>query len=200
MVITASNKMKSHLLILTIFAFVTACSDSTSNSQKNTKIDSLNTTIKSLRSEIADQQVLIDSLTNIETSNSTIDSLKYLLKRKDVTFSALTQAQVGEFQRLEEEDENGTWAFEYRIEIYGSEIYKSVYLTKIEYYSESVRRIGSTYEIDIEGELGLFGESTNSLELVKWTSPEEFQLATRDSTYNLEIIGPTNVRAIAKNP
>jgi len=190
--------MKSNFTKFIALLLLAACNEQTTPNS-NIEIDSLNSVIESLQSKLADQQLVIDSLANIKTPESIIDSLEYSLMRKNVEFSALTQLQVGEFQRLEEEDENGTWAFEYRIEVYGSEIYKSVYLTKIEYFSESVRRVGSTHEIDIE-ELGLFGESTNSLEFVKWISATEFLLATRDSTYNLEILGPTDVKVITKKP
>tara|TARA_Y100000114_G_scaffold154224_1_gene175809 strand:- start:3937 stop:4497 length:561 start_codon:yes stop_codon:yes gene_type:complete len=182
--------MKSIFPIFLLLAILTSCNEPTSSDNSQAQIDSLTTVTNSLQLELTKYKLQIDSLTQIDLINDIIDSLEYALKRKDVRFSALTQSQVGEFQRLEEEDKNETWAFEYRIDVFGSEVYKSVYLTKIEYFSESIRRIGSTYEL----ELDLFGERTNSLEFVKWLSPTEFQLATRDSTYTLEILGPTNVK------
>ena len=190
------SRPRSYFLPLIFLPVLTSCNEPAPLDDRQMEIDSLTSIVDSLSSELADNRLLIDSSINANSTDSVIDSLEFALMRKDVEFSALTQAQVGEFQSLKEEDENGTWAYEYRVEVYGSEIYKSVYLTKIEYFSESARRIGSTYKIDLENELGLSGESTNSLEFVKWASDIEFQLATRDSTYNLTILGPTNVKAV----
>lgn len=157
-------------------------------------VDSLNLVIDSLKLNIELSEKLTGVLEDNKNSLKIIDSLKYVILRKNVEYSALMELHLGEFIRLEDDDENKPWGYEYRIEIYGSEIYKSVYLTKIEYIGESVRQVGSKYEIDLDQEIGISGERTNGLKFVKWLKSNEFQLTEGDEIYTLKILNSNKVK------
>lgn len=155
--------------------------------------DSLNLVIDSLKQKIELSENLIGRLKENKNSLKIIDSLKYVILRKDAEYSALMELHLGEFVALNDDDESKPWGYQYRIEIYGSEIYKSVYLTKIEYIGEGARQVGSKIEIDIDKEIGISGEYTNGLKFVKWLKSNEFQLTDGKDIYTFEILDSNKV-------
>ena len=156
-------------------------------------VDSLNIVVDSLEKKLQLTELLADSLKNIEPPSKIIDSLQQVIQRKNVEYSALMELDLGDFTRIEEADEGKPWAYQYRVEIYGSEIYKSVYLVMIEYVGEGVRQIGTMYEIDLDKEIGISGELTNGLEFIKWLAGDEFQLSDGRDIYTFKILSPHDV-------
>ena len=191
--------MKLRGIILAGF-LITLCSCQNNSDKTNSefiskpKVDSLNTVIDSLKQKIELSRKLADSLSDNKHSLKTIDSLKYVILRKDVEYSALMELHLGEFIALNDDDESKPWGYQYRIEIYGSEIYKSVYLTKIEYIGEGVRQVGSKSEINLDQEIGISGEETNSLKFVQWLKDSEFQLTDGKKVYTLKIFNSNKVK------
>lgn len=173
-------KIKTLFLLLTL-GLLNSCDSSPS---ENGPTDTLLKEIASLKKQLTEQHSL------------PTDSLSLLLKEINKRYGSLYQLSTGELQRLETTNKGDSWGYEYRVEVYVSEIYKSIYLTKIDYYGEGHRRVASTYEVDLEKELGLLGESTNSLEFKEWISPTTFQLATTDRVYEMSILGPQEVVAL----
>ena len=57
---------------------------------------------------------------------------------------------------------NDIYGENYRVEIYLSEIYKSVYVSHIEYYGEGMQRISKSTRIDFEKMSGITNEQTNN--------------------------------------
>ena len=105
-----------------------------------------------------------------------IDSLKHELSRQQTRFAGLTLALESDFISIEAADEDDAYGFNYRAEIYLSEIYNSLYISRIEYYSEGVRRVGATKEVNIEGLFNINSEQTSGLEFLKRISPTEFEV------------------------
>lgn len=130
----------------------------------------------------------------IERLESKIDSLEYIILRKDVKFRALEYLSAGEFQRVEAETEDDIYGYNYRVEIYLSEIYKSLYVTKIGYWGEGIQRVEYTFEADIENVLGINAEQTNSLEFVHWIRSDVFEIKTSKGVYILEILDSRKVQ------
>lgn len=187
--------MKKILIIsFLIYAILSACSDKEKVEQSTQKHDKIKKELLELNDLNTVLSYLNDSLSNFtENSQSIIDSLNYALKRKEIHFNSIVQLSTGEFQRIETEDEDGTYGFNYRIEVYLSEIYKSIYLTRIEYFGEGMQRISSSHQINIEDELGISSEQTSSLNFLRWNSLTQFQISIADSIYNLQIIEPFRV-------
>ncbi|PSR55394.1 hypothetical protein AHMF7605_18730 [Adhaeribacter arboris] len=136
------------------------------------------------------------TLNNLLKTN---DSLKTELQRWKREFNSLIEASSGEFTDTEAKDDNEAYGFTYRIEIYLSEIYKSLYLTKVESYGEGSQRIGSTFKINLEKELNISPEETNDLKFIKWNSPAEFKISVNKKTSIIQIINPQKVEIIDKN-
>jgi len=176
---TLMTKIKLTLLLLAL-GILYSCNDADST---NETVDALNSEIASLKKQLTEQ------------SPTPTDSLSLLLKEFNKQYKSLYQLSTGELQRVEANDKNASWGYEYRVEVYISEIYKSIYLTKIDYYGEGLRYVSSSYKIDIEKELGLFGESTNSLEFKEWVTPTKFRLITDENVYTMSIFGPREVTA-----
>lgn len=134
------------------------------------------------------------STTETKRLEAKIDSLEYVVLRKDVHFRALEHLSSGDFQRVTAETEDDIYGYNYRVEIYLSEIYKSLYITKIGYWGEGIQRIEYTFEADIENLLGINSEQTNSLEFVHWISPDVFEIKTTEGVFILEILDSKEVQ------
>ncbi|RNI28718.1 hypothetical protein [Rufibacter latericius] len=143
---------------------------------------------------------LSSSKTYVGNTEKTIDSLAAELQRRDIKFKSLEEASTGESVEIESEKESDSYAYRYRVEIYLSEIYKSVYLTKIEYYGEGGQRIKSTYNIDLEKELHLSGEQTSDLRFVRWVSPFEFEMTVDTRLFTVRIVNSEKVETKEKLP
>ena len=68
-----------------------------------------------------------------------------------------------------------------------SEIYKSLCISRIEYFSEGVRRNGKTMEIDTERILEISSESTSGLNFIGWSPPTEFDIAVHSNHFTMKI-------------
>ena len=134
----------------------------------------------------------------IDRLQSKIDSLEYVILRQNVKFNALVQLSSSEYRNLDVDwktiGDDDIYGFNYRIGIYLSEIYKSLYITKIGYFSEGIQRIEYTFEVDIESLLGINSEETNSLEFVQWVNQNEFEIKTTKGSVVLEILDSKQVR------
>jgi|GEM_PF-2599952 len=147
-----------------------------------------------LSSEANAQQ---SSSSEIKRLESRIDSLEFENMRQNVRFRSLVQLSSGEFRRLDVDwqamDDDDDYGYNYRVEIYLSEIYKSLYVSKIAYWGEGIQRIASTIEVDIETLLGLSSEGTNSLEFLDWTNHNEFRVKSMNGISRLQIIDSNQV-------
>ncbi|WP_397447777.1 hypothetical protein [Polaribacter sp. R77954] len=126
------------------------------------KIDSLNLKIKSFENEI--------------------NNLKRLFKTVETISS-------GEFQSLENK-ENEVYGEKYRVEIYLNEIYKTIYISHIEYFGEGGQKISSREKLDFEKLTGTNEEVTNNLEFLKWNNSKYFELKLNEQIYGVNIISP----------
>ncbi|MDQ3291014.1 MAG: hypothetical protein M3Q05_06955 [Bacteroidota bacterium] len=174
------------LIILTSLVLpFSSCNKVNSPNQELTKTNSFN------------QLNLLKS--KVKYLNKVTDSLKTELQRQEIKFRSLEEASTGEFIENKTDKENKFYGFNYRIEIYISEIYKFLYLTKVDFFGEGSSRISSTYKIDLEKELNISSEETNDLHFVKWTSPSEFEIQVNNKTYTIKVISFQKVEIKNKN-
>lgn len=173
-------------------------SNQTPDNSASRLVDSLTTLITQCKEQkdslIARYKSEKDSLTaHYLTQN---DSLNEALQDIKIHFKSLEQLSSGEFQYTDTSSsgyDNG-YGYNYRIEIYLSEIYKSMYLTKVEYYGEGMQRLASRYRINLEDELNISYEATNNLQFIKWNAPTEFEFSVADRKFDASIVDSTNVQ------
>jgi|TARA_B110000090_G_C13180869_1_gene369203 hypothetical protein len=127
----------------------------------------------------------------VQTENLTseLDSIKSELQNYKTRFIGLEYLSSGEF-RYTENEESDIYGENYRIEIYLSEIYKSVYVSHIEYYGEGMQRISLRTRLDFEKVTGITSEQSNGLEFKKWNNFKHFELKLGEQIYGIEIIKP----------
>ena len=89
-----------------------------------------------------------------------------------------------------ENTESDVYGENYRVEIYLYDIYKSVYISHVEYYGEGLKRISSRTKLDFEKMTGISGERTNSLEFNKWNDFNRFELKVGEQIYVVDINNP----------
>ncbi len=124
-----------------------------------------------------------------ENLTSKLDSIKSELENYKTRFKALEFLSTGEFKYTENE-ESDIYGENYRVEIYLSEIYKSVYVSHIEYYGEGMQRISLRTKLDFEKMTGITSEQTNGLEFKKWNNFKHFELKLGEQIYGIEINKP----------
>ena len=127
----------------------------------------------------------------VQTDNLTskLDSIKTELENYKTRFKTLEYLSSGEFKYTENE-ESDVYGENYRVEIYLSEIYKSVYISHIEYYGEGMQRISLRTKLDFEKMTGITSEQTNGLEFKKWNNFKHFEIKSGEQIYGIEIIKP----------
>ena len=127
----------------------------------------------------------------VQTDNLTskLDSIKTELENYKTRFKTLEYLSSGEFKYTENE-ESDVYGENYRVEIYLSEIYKSVYISHIEYYGEGMQRISLRTKFDFEKMTGITSEQTNGLEFKKWNNFKHFEIKLGEQIYGIEIIKP----------
>ncbi|MAB49659.1 MAG: hypothetical protein CMC05_13620 [Flavobacteriaceae bacterium] len=127
----------------------------------------------------------------VQTDNLTskLDSIKTELENYKTRFKTLEYLSSGEFKYTENE-ESDVYGENYRVEIYLSEIYKSVYISHIEYYGEGMQRISLRTKLDFEKMTGITSEQTNGLEFKKWNNFKHFEIKLGEQIYGIEIIKP----------
>lgn len=136
-----------------------------------------------------------DSITKqdikVQTDNLTskLDSIESEFENYKTRFKALEFLSSGEFKYTENE-ESDVYGENYRVEIYLSEIYKSVYISHIQYYGEGMQRISFRTKLDFEKMTGIRSEQTNGLEFKKWNNFKHFELKLGEQIYGIEIIKP----------
>lgn len=117
-------------------------------------------------------------------------SVKSELDNYKNRFKALEYLSSGEF-RYTENKESDVYGEKYRVEIYRSEIYKSVYISHIEYYGEGVQRISSRSKLEFEKMTGISSERTSGLVFNQWIDFKHFELKLGEHIYSIEINEPT---------
>jgi hypothetical protein len=129
----------------------------------------------------------------IKTQNdnltSELDAIKSELEDYKIRLKSLEHLSSGEF-RYTENEESEVYGENYRVEIYLSEIYKSVYINHIEYYGEGMQRISLRTRLDFEQITGITEEQTSNLEFKKWNDFKHFELKLGEQLYGIEIIKP----------
>ena len=121
-------------------------------------------------------------LTNFENINNE-------LSRFIASFAELKYLTSSKFRYLQNQVDD-IYGENYRVEIYQSEIYRSVYVTRIEYYSEGIARITSSERININNLKNISDEDTNSLRFVEWTDFNQFKINIRERDFMIEILDP----------
>lgn len=131
--------------------------------------------------------------TNIERTekqlnrlNSELDTIRTQLFDYQNRFDKLEYLSTGEFKNIESKDSD-VYGENYRVEIYLNEIYKSIYITRIEYFGEGGKRITSRKRIDFEKMTGTTEEQTSDLEFLKWINDDEFEIKSDTQIYHIEI-------------
>ena len=123
-----------------------------------------------------------------------IDSLEYELLRNQLKFNSLIHLSSGElFQNKVTEEENDFYYSNYRVEIYLSEIYKSLYITKIDHFGEGGLRISSSHEVDLEKIDNVNSETTSSLKFIRRIDFDAFEVCLIDKSFIFKIISPNEV-------
>jgi hypothetical protein len=125
----------------------------------------------------------IDSLTR--EMDSVINELRVYKTR----FKSIEYISTGKFRNIEN-GENEVYGENYRVEIYLSEIYKTIYISHIEYYGEGMQRISSRKQLDFEKFTGILSEQTNKLEFRKWNNYKQFELRLGNQIYVVKIVKP----------
>jgi len=118
-----------------------------------------------------------------------IDSIKSELENYKTKFITLEYLSSGEF-RYTENEENDIYGENYRVEIYLSEIYKTVFISHVEHYGEGIQRINLRTKIDFEKMTGINAEQMSGLVFKKWNSFNEFELKLGEQIYGIEIVKP----------
>lgn len=135
-----------------------------------------------------------DSLINlISMRDQKTDSLFFDLGAYESRFRGLVFSSSGNFEYLDSESEEDPYGHNYRVEIYLSEIYKSLLISHIVYFGEGNQKIGSQIKVDPEKELGIGHEETNSFEFVQWISPKDFEIQFKDNMYRIVIMDGSTV-------
>ena len=127
--------------------------------------------------------------TRIDKLTSELDSIKAELRDYQTRFKSLEHLASGEFKYTENE-ESEVYGENYKVEIYSNEIYKSIYITHIEYYGEGMQRVSLRTKLDFEKMTGITSEQTNDLDFNKWNNYKHFELKLGDQIYGIEIIKP----------
>ncbi|MCO6357723.1 hypothetical protein [Roseivirga pacifica] len=176
--------MKNYYLT---FAFTLLCFSCSDNSQQ-ARVEKLKNINEHLITEIEHLNLLSDSLkkeyNNLE---DLLDSTKNKLLQYEKDRNYLEFAKLGEYQSYDSKEGNKADGFNYRIEVYGSEIYRYFYISKIEHTGEVRRQQILKNEINIETLLGIYSEQSGNVKFQSWNSPNTFSLTHLDTTYNLTI-------------
>ncbi len=117
--------------------------------------------------------------------SSRIDSLRTELRALETRLASIEFLTTGEM--IETDDSTEVYGYSFRIEIRQSEIYRSLFLTKVEYYGESHTRVVKTVKVDIEKILDLNEEETSALQFKAWLTPSEFEVSVGTRTFALQI-------------
>ena len=104
-----------------------------------------------------------------------------------IRFKSLIQLVTGGI-RYTDNKNSDIYGENYRVEIYQSEIYRSLYITRIEYYGEGQQRISSRTRLDFENMTRKTEEQTSTMEFVKWIDFDEFQIKLNENKYHVEIV------------
>ncbi len=126
-------------------------------------------------------------LTKIDSIKNVNESLVIELENQKNQFKSLEFASSGDMIETETISDTVAYGFNYRVEIYLSEIYKSLYVTKIEYFGEGMQRIRNTNSVNLVEKLNINHEFTNGLEFVSWHTPTIFEIKIHDKKYILTI-------------
>jgi len=163
--------MKRILIILLIFSLFSCQNEKKReiNWQQNVELNKIKTQIDSLTLEL--------------------DSIKVELRDYQTRFKSLEYLSSGEFKYTENE-ESEIYGENYRVEIYLNEIYKSIYISHIEYYGEGMQRVSLRTRLNLEKMTGITSEQTSDLEFNKWNTYKHFELKLGDQIYGIEIIKP----------
>jgi hypothetical protein len=180
------EKRVNQFILISFAFYFSSCSEPTTSDKASEKLEPVNELAASNAIERGTQKI--------------IDSLQTELQKHEIKFRSLEEASTGEFVEIESAKENEVYGFSYRAEIYLSEIYKSLYLTKIEYQGEGSQRIESTYHIDLDKELGISGEQTTDLQFVNWNSPSEFDIEVNGKAYSVKVVSVKEVKIKEKLP
>ena len=127
--------------------------------------------------------------TQIDKLTSELDSIKTELRVSQTRFNTLEHLSTGEFRYIEN-NESEAYGENYRVEIYFSEIYKSVYITHIKYYGEGRQQISMRTKLNFEKMTGVSSEQTNDLKFNKWNNYNHFELKLGNQIYGIEIVKP----------
>lgn len=125
----------------------------------------------------------------IDKLTSELDSIKAKLRDSQTRFNSLEYLSTGEF-RYTENKESEVYGENYRVEIYLSEIYKSVYITHIKHYGEGKQRISLRTKLNFEKMTGVTSEQTNDLKFNRWSNYNHFELKLGNQIYGIEIVKP----------
>ena len=167
--------MNRLIILLTFLILIqTSC-----NQRSNT--DTLTKNLDSLKTELNQCKAKNDSLVNA-------------LQDMDNNFESLEQLSSGEFRYVDSNSTVDYYGYNYRVEIYLSEIYKSMYLTKVEYYDEGSQRLSPSFKVDIMNTLHINDEQTNSLRFIGWKTPDKFEISVDSIKYNVSIIDSAKVQ------
>ena len=115
------------------------------------------------------------------------DSVKEELRDLTIRFKSLIQLVTGGI-RYTDNKNSDIYGENYRVEIYQSEIYRSLYITRIEYYGEGQQRISARTRLDFENMTRKTEEQTSTMEFVKWIDFDEFQIKLNENKYHVEIV------------
>ncbi|MEQ8907405.1 hypothetical protein [Ekhidna sp.] len=176
---------KYHYLTLSFLFLTLSCTDNT----QQERIDELEESNQQLLTQVVDLNFLTDSIKQeYNYLTEVLDSLEYEIQQSEKDRSYLELVEIGAYQEQNSEDEDQAHGFNYRIEVYGAEIYKYFYISKIEYIGEMGRRQAFRNQIDIETLLNISSEQTGNVKFQGWSTPTEFKLTRLDSTtYNLTV-------------
>ena len=185
--------MTNYYYLFLSFAFLFfSCTDNT----QQERIEKLERTNDQLEAKVDNLMLVTDSLTHeYNYLIDLLDSLEYEIEQSAKDRSYLELVEIGEYQRQDSEDVDEARGFNYRIEVYGAEIYKYFYISKIEYIGEMGRQQAFRNQMDIENLLNISSEQTGNVEFQNWISPNEFTLTRLDSiSYSLTIDPTGEVR------
>ncbi len=138
-----------------------------------------------------------DSLRSIVVKNqATIDSLVKLLGRQRLRESSLEFLSTGDI--IEVNGPDGIYGHSFRVEIYQSEIYKSLFISQINHFGESQSKLLGTKKFEIVKELKINNEATSNLQFSKWLTPTEFEVTVGDKKFGFSIINLDDIKVQEK--
>ena len=130
-------------------------------------------------------------LTDIEKINNELK----IISRRFTTIKYLTSS---DFQYIKNQKDD-IYGENYRVEINQAEIYRSVYISRIEYFNEGLQRITSREKLNIDNLSEIIPEDTSSLEFIKWIDFNKFIINIRDRNFVVKILNPKTFTITEKN-